>query len=56
MHFDVKALSEHLPRGDEKPPLVGNDVADIIRQAAVSERNVRSPVEKHDVDRFVEPP
>ena len=54
-HVDREAVPEERARGDEERPLVADDVADEVREAAVRERDVRPPVEEHDLGAFVEP-
>jgi len=54
VHLDVEALAEEPGRRDEQLALVEDDVADVVRQAAVCEGHVGAAVEEHYLGPLVE--
>ena len=51
--LDAEEVAEPLGRGDQQLPAVGDHAADVIRQAAVGERNVAAPLEDEDFGAFI---
>ena len=56
VYLDIEPLVKHLSRGHQQPALIRNDIADVVRQSAVCERNVRAAIEHDDLNGFVKPP
>jgi hypothetical protein len=54
VHLDVETLAEEVARRHQQLLLVGDDVADVVRQAAVGERNVGTAIEDDDLHPLVE--
>jgi hypothetical protein len=54
LHADVEALLKEIGGRHQQAALLGNDVADEVRQPAIRERDVRPAVEQHDLRLFVE--
>ena len=51
-HVQAEPLAEPLGGGDEELVPPRDDLADVVRQAAVGEGDVRPPLEQHDVRAF----
>ena len=51
--FDVEEIAEPLGRGHQQPLSIGDRPADVVRQAAVGERDVAAPLENEDFRPFI---
>ena len=51
--FDVEEIAEPLGRGHQQPLSIGDRAADVVRQAAVGERDVAGPLENEDFRPFI---
>ena len=51
--FDVEEIAEPLGRGHQQPLSIGDRAADVVRQAAVGERDVAGPLEDEDFRPFI---
>ncbi len=56
VHVDVEAVAEQVGRRDEQRLLVLDDVPDVVRQAAVGERDVRPAIEHDDLALLAQAP
>jgi hypothetical protein len=56
LHGDVEPVPEEIAGGDQQVPLLGDDVADEVWQAAVGERDVGAAIEHHDLRRLIQAP
>ncbi len=56
VHLDIEPFAEHLGRRDQQRALVGNDVADVVRQSTVREGDIGPAIEDRDLHRLVEAP
>ena len=55
-HVDVERLAQALRGLQQQAVAIGDDLAHVVRQAAVRERDVVASFEDHDLGGFVEPP
>ena len=52
--LDAEEVAEPLGRGDQQLPPLGDRAAEVIRQAAVGERDVAAPLENVDFGVFIQ--
>jgi hypothetical protein len=53
VHLDIEPLVKHLSRGHQEPVLIRNDIADVVWQSAIGERDIGTAIEHENLNGFI---